>query len=114
MEWIALIGLLIQIFGPILSEFLKKWLDNHLQAAASTLPAYESYAGLRQQVEELFERAISETRRPLRRMLLRRLRQMTLNRIQDNGVLEGQPLFEDEALELRDLSAADRDDPDPD
>lgn len=50
MGWAAVITLILQIFGPALSEWIRKWLESRLKkamAGAGEFPAVESDAPLR-------------------------------------------------------------------
>lgn len=76
MGWAAIITALLQIFGPILAEWLKKWLDSWLQATAAKLPDAGTYATDGEAQMALFDAAIAGLPRFAfgRRALLRRMR----------------------------------------
>jgi hypothetical protein len=74
MEWAAIITLLLQIFGPLLAEIARRWLDGRLAEAAAQLPPVLYYASEAAARDALFAKAIELERRPLRRFLLRRLK----------------------------------------
>ena len=80
MTWAAIITAIIQIFGPMLAEWLKKWLDSWLNKAAAEMTggpngvaevAGEAFAAC-----ELLDKAIQMLPRFAfgRRALLRRIR----------------------------------------
>jgi hypothetical protein len=73
MGWAAIIAVLLQIFGPLLAEWIKKWFDSHLRHAAALLPEPSFYADEPAARDALFEKAVATTRNPLRRLLLRRI-----------------------------------------
>lgn len=54
MEWIALITLFLQIFGPLIAKLIEKWLNR----AAKTLKSPESYASPTAATEALYDKAI--------------------------------------------------------
>jgi hypothetical protein len=70
MSWAIIIQGLMSLFGPLLSDVLKKWLDSLFRSTAANLPDPVDAGDL----TKLFDEAIARTGRPLRRMLLRRMR----------------------------------------
>lgn len=76
MGWSAIILALIQVLGPILIEWLKKWLEDRLQQAAARLPAVESFGSPELARAALFDEAIASLPRFAfaRRALLRRMK----------------------------------------
>lgn len=76
MGWAAIITALLQIFGPILGEWLKKWLDSLLNKAAARLPDAETFGSPDAARAALFDEAIASLPRFAfaRRSLLRRMR----------------------------------------
>lgn len=79
----AVIALLLEVFGPLLSELLKKWLSTKLNQAAKDLdfamkaeitPSLAVQSG-----ESLIDKALSSTprRQLLRRSLLRKIKEAT-------------------------------------
>lgn len=98
MGWAALISSLLEIFGPVLAEWLKRWLDSLLQNSAARLPAAESFGSAKAARTALFDEAISSTPRLAfaRRGLLRRMK----------AHAEVKSLTGDAAEELRDLASA--------
>lgn len=91
MGWAAIIAGILQILGPIFSEWIRKWLEERLNRAARELGETGSAAAL-------FDRAIADQRRGPKRMLLKRLRAMTAG-----GVFAA---TEADIEELRDLAPA--------
>ena len=82
MSWAVIINMLIELFGPILVEWLKKWLDDRLKTAAAHLPDPHTFASPMAGTTALFDKAIASL--PLlafsRRTLLRRLRSASVAR----------------------------------
>lgn len=83
MPWLALITLLLQIFGPLIAEWLRKRMQAKLEKAAESMPEMVSFgtdaaAG----IEALFDRAVADT--PMifvgERMMLRAARRIALAR----------------------------------
>lgn len=74
MEWIALIGLLLQIFGPLIKQLLEKWLAKRLEMAAAAMPHPSTYASEGEARDALFDVTIATTWNPLKRFLLKRLK----------------------------------------
>lgn len=58
MEWIALITLFLQIFGPIFAKLIDRWLNK----AAKKLKAPTAYASPAKATEALYDAAIAEAR----------------------------------------------------
>lgn len=107
MGWSALIMMLIQVLGPILVEWLRKWLDSRLARAAEKLPAMSSYASEHAARNALFDQAIADLPHLAyaRRALLRRMKDASI----DAGVTSqgaARPLTEEEATGLADLAGA--------
>lgn len=107
MGWSALIMMLIQVLGPILIEWLRKWLDNRMQLAAEQLPAFESYPTEHDAREALFAKAVADLPRRAfaRRALLRRL-QSTAAACGVTSAGAIRPPSEAEYAELADLAGA--------
>ncbi len=109
MTWAALIAALIEVFGPILVEWLKRWLEDRLKTAATHLPEPTSFAHHSAPPAALFDKAISLLP-PLafaRRTLLRRLRASAVKRA--DALMSGQAvavLTADERAELREAAGA--------
>lgn len=81
MGWSAIIIMLIELFGPLLIEWLKKWLEDRLNKAAASLPAAESYGSPELARAALFDEAIAALPRLAfaRRALLRRMKATDAN-----------------------------------
>lgn len=97
MGWAAIIAVILEIFGPLLAEWLQKWLDSLLNKAASRLPAASSFATEDMARGALFDEAIRSLPRFAfaRRAMLRRMKASGLGSLTVN-----------EEAEFRDLSAA--------
>lgn len=97
MGWATIITMLIELFGPILVEWLKKWLEGRLNRAALRLPAADTYASHDLAREALFDEAIAELRwfNFAKRALLRRMKARGVG-----------PLTDAEVAEFRDLASA--------
>lgn len=82
MSWATIINALIELFGPILVEWLKQWLDDRLKTAASHLPEPSSFSSPAAGTMALFDKAIASL--PIlafsRRTFLRRLRAAAVER----------------------------------
>jgi hypothetical protein len=76
MGWGAIITALLAVFGPLIAEWLRKWIDDRLRVAASQLPAPATFTTTGATVAALFDEAIALTprRAVLRRSLLRVMR----------------------------------------
>lgn len=59
MGWAAIIGLLIEILGPILKEWILNWINNHLKRVAASLPAPATFATPQLANDALMDAAIS-------------------------------------------------------
>ena len=76
MGWAAIITALLQIFGPMLAEWLKQWLDSWLNKAAARMGDAVAYGDDAARTEALLTKAIDML--PFwalaRKSLLRRMR----------------------------------------
>lgn len=101
MEWVAIITALLQLFGPILQDWLEKCTEEKLNDAAQSLPSADSFASEAAAVEALFDEAIANTPRLafLRRAALRRMKAAAVK----DGVVRREPLTAAEIEEGRDL-----------
>jgi hypothetical protein len=71
MGWASLIAVLIELFGPLLAELIRRWLDPDTEG----MPEYESYDSPHAARDALFDRAIASARfRPIKRRLLMKMR----------------------------------------
>jgi len=61
MGWMAIITLLVQIFGPIFADWLRKRLDDRLKKAAEDMRPAAEYGSSAEAVGALFDRAIAST-----------------------------------------------------
>lgn len=95
MGWASIIAALLTIFGPMLIEWLKQWLESRMADAATRLPAVASFGSEGDARDALFDEAIRSLPRFAfaRRSLLRRMKASA-----KDGVV-------DEA-EFRDLAAS--------
>lgn len=75
MTWAAIIQAIIALVGPLLSELIKKWLEDLLKETATGLGRpHEKDA-----IEQLLTAAIAKAAgQPVRRILLRRIRTMAV------------------------------------
>lgn len=103
MGWAAIISALVSIFGPLLGDLIKKWLDKLLNKAAGLLPPRESFGSEPSAVASLYDKAIELTRGRVRRALLRRLRAVAVARAEAGGSGE---LSAADAEEIAGLGAA--------
>jgi len=106
MTWATLIAAILKTFSPLLSEWLQKWLEGRLRAAAEGLPAEGLAEHPQQRLGLLWDRAIADTPRRAfgRRALLRRLKGASVGRaelIARGGV----GISPEEAEDIRDLAA---------
>lgn len=76
MAWAAIISALLSIFGPLLLDWLKKWLDSRMVEAAARLPAAETFGSPELARAALFDEVIADLPRFAfgRRALLRRMK----------------------------------------
>lgn len=76
MSWMAIIAMLVQIFGPYIAKLFKKWLDKLFNRVAKTLPHPSTYSSTAAARVALIDAAIEETPiyRPIRRAILRMMR----------------------------------------
>lgn len=95
MGWAAIITFIVQTFGPILAEWLKKWLDNLLNRTAANMPEAATYGSESAARGALFDEAIASLRwfHFGKRALLR-----SMKRHADQGTLD--------VAELKDLAGA--------
>lgn len=80
MAWLAIVEVVIRIFGPILAEWLRKWLEKRLREAAEQMPECGDECPLEVRVNDLFEKAAEGTG-PFRRALLLKMKQAMIRRI---------------------------------
>ena len=106
MTWATIIAALLKTFGPLLSEWLQKWLEGRLKAAAEGLPADGLGDYPQQRLGLLFDRALADTPRRAfgRRALLRRLKAASVPRA-DLLARGGATIGVEEAEDIRDLAA---------
>lgn len=97
MGWAAIIAAIMQVFGPLLAEWLQKWLDSLLNKSAARLPTLSSFNTAEAAKGALLDEAISSLPRLAfaRRAMLRRMKSMSVNSASDEDVAE-----------LRDIAAA--------
>lgn len=91
MGWSAIIAVIIQTLGPVLMEWLKKWLESRLQKAAGKLGEGAGFLSESAQQGALFDQAIDDLPRfaLVRRMFLRSCRQAAVNAAENGGALRG-------------------------
>lgn len=75
MGWAAIITLILQTFGPLLVEWLKKWLEDRLKKASTMVAAPESFGDDTDRQEVLLRAVLQDTprRMVLRRVMLRNM-----------------------------------------
>lgn len=76
MSWMAIITAILQMFGPIIVEWFKKWLDSKFQTAAANMPPPETFGTPEDAQAALFDRVLANTSRfaVLRRAMLRKMK----------------------------------------
>jgi hypothetical protein len=76
MGWAAIIAAIIELFGPLLKEWLQKWLESRLKKAAERINVADFGDDERMAKMALLTRAIEDTPRYMfaRRLLLRQMR----------------------------------------
>ena len=97
MGWAAIIAAVIELFGPLIAEWLRKWLDQKLVMAATLLP---SPGGNEAEAREmLFDAALDSLPRFAfaRRTFLRTLRGIAVR---------GGPLTPEDGAAVRDAGRA--------
>ncbi len=109
MNWQSLISAFFAAIGPILSEWLKKWLEGKLSVAgAAFTSAPAAYADPSRAYAALFDSAISDTPRLAfaRRSLLRRLKAVAVARAGDFASQPVVALTQTEVDDIRDAAGA--------
>lgn len=101
MGWAAIITALIELFGPLLANWLKECTEERLSNAAAELPDADSYASEGEAAAALFDRAISDLPRlaHVRRAALRRAKAIAV----EGKKIRTRPLTAAEMVEGRDL-----------
>ncbi len=81
MEWVAIIAALMQVFGPILAEWLKKCMEERMEEAAKNLPVASSFASEADAADALFDEMIAGLPRFafIRRAAFRRMKQAAIS-----------------------------------
>lgn len=76
MGWATILLAILQLVGPYIMEWIKKWLESRLTEAASTLPPFTTFGSSASAHDALFDAAIAGTPRRAfaRRGLLRWLK----------------------------------------
>jgi hypothetical protein len=76
MGWAAIIAAIIELFGPMLKEWLQKWLESRLKKAAERINVADFGTDERAAKVALLNVAIADTPRFMfaRRLLLRQMR----------------------------------------
>lgn len=74
MGWESLVLALLQIFGPLIAEAFRRWLEDRFKEAAASLPPPSSYATDDEARDALFNEVLRRTRNPLKRVMLRRMK----------------------------------------
>jgi len=97
--WVPVILALIELFGPVLVEWIKKWLESRLTTAGTHLPPPETFATPQLAQLALLEQAMRSLpyRAFARRALLRLLKSIVLR----DGVIT-----DDDKQQINDLSGA--------
>lgn len=104
MSWAAIIAAILQVLGPILVEWLRKWLDTRLARAAEKL-GDTVYASEHEARDAMFDQAIADLPHHAHR------RRRLLKRMKDAAAAAGVTsaggiLAEADAIELSELAAA--------
>lgn len=104
MTWVAIIGALLSVFGPLLTDLLKKWLNRSLEDASKSLGvSAATYSSPEAARNALFDRAVKLTRNPFKKRLLRRMQLHAADaRI---GTTEPRPLSSAAQLDIAELLA---------
>lgn len=74
MSWVAIIAAILQVIGPILVEWLRKWLESRLHRAAESLGDMTAFSSEHEARDKMFDAAIKALpkRALARREFLRR------------------------------------------
>lgn len=101
MGWASIIAALLEVFGPILQDWLKECTKERLEDAAADLPDVGSYASEGAAVVAMFDTAIADLPRLafVRRSALRRMKAASVR----DGKMRRAPLTAEEIREGRDL-----------
>lgn len=101
MGWAAIISAILAIVGPLIAEWLKKWLESRLHKVAERMP-FVSFGDDQAAAIALLERAVEDTSRFMfaKRMVLRRALAAVRR---PNGLTA--PLSPEDAAELADVAA---------
>lgn len=81
MGWLAIIGMILQVFGPIIVGWVKSWLEKRMHEAAESMPLAETFGSTKQQQIALLERVIENLPAIAiaKRALVRHMRNMILS-----------------------------------
>ena len=103
MAWVSIIAELLKFFGPLLKEWLERWLDDRLSGVAEDLPPAAAFAGEGAARVALIDAALAATprRQAAKRFLLWRMRSAVVKA--KGGLLAFSP---EAAGEFRDAAAA--------
>ena len=80
MGWASLIAVLLELFGPLLADWLKGCTEERLANAAAALPPADTYGSEGEAAAALFDRAIADLPRLafVRRAALRKAKQVAV------------------------------------
>ena len=108
MTWATIIAALLSAFGPLLAEWLKKWLEEKLSRASDGIAAPVTHGSPERAAGALFDAALASTPRfaPARRALLRRLRAVAVSRAPELVGVGAVELTHAEVEEIRDAANA--------
>jgi hypothetical protein len=107
MTWATIIAAIMATFGPMLAEWLKRWLEDKLKSAAALIPAPSAVGSAKSGMHAIYEAAYNDTPRRAfgRRALLRVLRRLSVDRAEE--LVRGSvTLAPDDVDELRDVAGA--------
>ncbi len=104
MGWAAIIAAIMEIFGPLLSDWLKECTEDRLSNATADLPPVGEFVSEGAAAYAMFDAAIADLPRFafIRRRALERMRDRTV----EGAAIRRTPLTADELREARDIVRA--------
>lgn len=106
MGWAAIIAALVQFFGPLVADWLKKCSEKKATDVAEQMPDVDTFASEHEARDALFDQVIEKLPRRafVRRAFARRMKAVAAK----NGITSqgGEPLSEEDVKELTGLADA--------